>query len=457
MKVLFIYPKFIKFLENFPGIHFAGGERFTSYPYPAALGIPSLVANTPEKHEYTFVDENIEEIDYDTDADVIAVSFFTAQASNAYEICTKFRERGKLVVVGGMHPSICHEEASTHADIVCRGEGELLWPVILDDIERGCSQEVYCQTDPVDINALPVPFCGLSYERADKYEMHLDYLELSRGCDIPCGTCVVPVVAGKKLRLKRLDKVIEAVETLRFPMCFIADDILLMRLHEPAIRGHVHEVFHELERTNKDHGFVISTVPGYPIDDETLKVMRRGGVSIAYSTYGFEPMTNSILIGDRTSRTQKVAIIEQIKAIQDAGILAYAAFHLGFDQHTVAVRDNILEFCHEANIKLAQFCLKVPWPGTRIWDELSRQGRIIHKDWRRYNGANAVFVPKLMTVDELEGLFVSLWQEYSEGFHRLNELQRSQVVDYNAFENAMRTGAAEGLPLVDAPGRGGKP
>ena len=189
MKILFVYPRFPKYLESFPGVHFAGSERLAGYSYPPALGIPSLIAVTPEHHEVEFVDENVGEVDFGTDADLVAVSFFTPQAAWAYDICDRFRKIGKRVIVGGVHPTVRTDEAAEHADIVCVGEAELIWAGILDDVERGEHRSRYNQPTATPASALPTPARSAIYEHPawERYDIHLDYLELSRGCDMRCG------------------------------------------------------------------------------------------------------------------------------------------------------------------------------------------------------------------------------------------------------------------------------
>jgi hypothetical protein len=159
-----------------------------------------------------------------------------------------------------------------------------------------------------------------------------------------------------------------------------------------------------------------------------MELMVRGGGTVAYSTFGFDPVSNSIMTGSSAKFRQRV--INQIKIIQDTGMLFYAAFHVGFKDHTTVVRDNIMAFCDDANIRLAQFCLKVPWPGTKMWNELDQTGQIIHTDWKKYNGANVVFTPDNMSPDQLRDIFVDLWQQWSLRFHVLNARQHREVVDF---------------------------
>ncbi len=434
MKILFVYPKFIKYLESFPGQLFAGEEYLNGYSYPPALAIAVLMAITDDKHECVFVDENIEAIDYDADVDVVAVSFFTPQAGFAYNICSEFRKRGKLVVVGGVHPTVCQEEAARYADIVCVGEGERSWVKILKDIEDGNWGKVYCQDTVTDPKTIPVPKRSAYYANSGKYSILLDYLELSRGCNAFCDSCVVPQVSGKTFRYKNIEKIVEDAGTLRHPMCFITDDVVYMPQNKEA-RSYLVDVFTELGRSGfgKSHGFYISSTAMYPPDAQLLNAMCYAGATVSYFTFGFDPFSNSIMAGGHGRFWQMM--IDQVHQLQDAGLLLYAAFHLGFDDHTRAVKENILQFCQEADIALAQFCMRVPWPGTIMWKRLNDDGRILHTDWTKYNGSNVVFMPKGMTAEQLERTAVDLWSEFSFNFHKLYKLQRTGIVGNRSLDS----------------------
>jgi hypothetical protein len=427
MKILFIYPKFMKYLESFEGHSFAGAELLNGYSYPPALAIAVLMAVTDDKHECVFMDENIEEIDYDAGADVVAISFFTPQAGFAYHICSEFRKRGKLVVVGGVHPTVCQEEAAKYADIVCIGEGERSWVQILKDIEKGAWKKVYRQDTVTDPKTIPLPKRSAYYANANKYDILFDYLELSRGCNALCDSCVVPQVSGKEFRYKSIEKIVEDVGTMEYPMCFITDDVVFMPQKKES-RKYLVDVFNEIGRSGygKNHGFYISSTAMYPPDAELLSAMRFAGVTVSYFTFGFDPFSNSIMASGHGKFWQMM--IDQARQLQDAGLLLYAAFHLGFDDHTCAIKENILEFCHEAGITVAQFCMRMPWPGTIMWKRLNDDGRILHTDWTKYNGSNVVFVPKKMTAEQLERIAVDLWSEFSFNFHKLYKLQRTGVV-----------------------------
>ena len=276
----------------------------------------------------------------------------------------------------------------------------------------------------------PLPRGSHIYDRADSYHVHIEYIEFARGCTETCTSCAVPFVSGRKTRHKEIERIVEEVSLLRYPMSFITDDVLFMREDQPT-KDHVREIFTELGKSEHGHGFYIPSVALLPEDDQFLSTLYRGGARVSYFTLGLDPLS-SMVINGKSPRNRK-RLIKHIKRIQDAGLLVYAAFHLGSDDDDESIGDTILQFCIDADIKIAQFCMRMPWPGTALWHSLNRQGRIFNKDWSDYNSAKIVFTPKKMSPEKLQDMFVDLWKVYAGRFNLLYKIQRTNVIDYNTL------------------------
>jgi radical SAM superfamily enzyme YgiQ (UPF0313 family) len=133
------------------------------------------------------IDEDVEPIDFDTDADVVGISFMTYNAPRAYEIADRFRRTGKPVIVGGYHPTFVPQEAAEHADAVCVGEAEYNVPRMIADLRAGCLERFY-RSALVDLDGLPVPDRHLVRRRA---YITPDVLQATRGCPYRCKFCSV--------------------------------------------------------------------------------------------------------------------------------------------------------------------------------------------------------------------------------------------------------------------------
>ncbi|GAH62590.1 unnamed protein product, partial [marine sediment metagenome] len=167
------------------------------------------------------IDENVEEIDYDQDYQLVAVSTMTHQAVRAYQICAEFRKRGVHTVVGGIHPSVEPDEAEGFADTVVVGEAESIWPALIRDLREGRPRAVYRATEypPVEIEQIPTPRYDLLADKGHK----MVWLNTSRGCPHDCEFCVATRFFGARNRPKTQEQVCREVESVKstFPRVLI--------------------------------------------------------------------------------------------------------------------------------------------------------------------------------------------------------------------------------------------
>jgi radical SAM superfamily enzyme YgiQ (UPF0313 family) len=135
------------------GMSFLLSRKYISY----LLAIPTLASLTPPQHEIRVFDENIAEIDYTWKADLAAITVRTMCATRAYAISETYRRRGTKTVLGGIHPSMCPEDALPHCDCVVIGEAEEIWPTVLQDAENGHLNTLYKAERSADLQAAPIP------------------------------------------------------------------------------------------------------------------------------------------------------------------------------------------------------------------------------------------------------------------------------------------------------------
>ncbi len=406
MKVKFIYPKFEKFLETYPELaEFPQIAATWAYTMPPAMSIPVLINLLPEDVKWHVQDQNIEPIDFDDDSDLIAISFFTPQAGYAYELGDQFIKRGKTVVMGGMHPSMIPDDVVEHCTSVCIGEGDTVWPAIIDDFRNGRLKPVYKASSPPLPEQIASPKKGV-FDVKDKYDWHASLISITRGCPFHCDWCNVPIYQGTKTRMRPMDDVVEDIKALAGQEFYVTDDMIM--LNRPKIQKYMMELCERIKDFNVN--MFLSCSPAMNTDSDFLDAIAKAGTKSMYTVFASDPFSSRFYarhsgIWERT--------VNLVKMLQDRDIRFFGSFGIGFDCTFEDQFDLILEFCEKAGVKTAEFFIATPFPNTPFWDQIKKEKRfILPKNWNKYNCANVVFKPKHITEQQLINGFKSLWKEF---------------------------------------------
>ena len=409
MKVLFVSP-------GWPRGRLWGelGFKFPS------LSLAVLAAATPPEWEVALCDENIETLDYSIDADLVAITAMTPQAPRAYEIAAGFRAAGKTVVMGGFHASNLPDEALSHVDSVVVGEGDLIWPQLLDDFSRKQLKPSYRSTLLLDMTAIPVARREIF---RDKRYLLKNTLQTTRGCPFDCEFCSVTAFYGRKYRERPVELVLAELETLRKDgsFAFFVDDNLV------ANRTYALALFRGMQ------GMGLKWLSHAPIDFAAdPELIRAAGESGCVGMFvGFESLNQEILkaIGKVTNRSHLYQ--DYARAFRDNGIGILGSFVLGCDGDTPDSFPKLLRFCEEAQLEAAIFPVLTPYPGTRVRKRLEAEGRITSNAWQDYDMEHVTFAPQGMSSQELQAGYDwlnSSFYSFSSMFRRIFRLHRSLQV-----------------------------
>jgi radical SAM superfamily enzyme YgiQ (UPF0313 family) len=368
---------------------------------PMGLGI--LASRTPDKYEVKIIDENVDVVDFDRDADLVAVTATTVQAPRAYQIIRAFRKEGVPTIMGGIHASVRTFEAAYFADSVAVGEGDELWPLILKDFDAGKLKKTYHAESFPSLKNIP----KVNRKLFSKKYM-IQSVQTSRGCPCNCSFCSVTKFNGSRYRFRSINEVIEEIEQLKDKRLFIADDSIV-GLGNDGI-DHARLLFNNLKGLGKSWGSqVCITIAEH---DDLLKAASEAGANTFY--IGFESIEAESLKSLSKAINLRPIIKnykETIKRIHAHGIGVIGGFILGCDADTKEIFDKTIEFVHETGIDGCQFTIMTPFPGTRLYEQVRKEGRLLYtnypNDWVRYNAYEAVIKPRNMTVDEL----VSGWRK----------------------------------------------
>ncbi|MBI2413694.1 MAG: B12-binding domain-containing radical SAM protein [Deltaproteobacteria bacterium] len=395
MKIALIIPKNSTGTEkSFYDYRFFSKFLLSKKYFSYLLAIPTLASLTPPVHEVKVFDENIEDIDYGWPADLVGISVRTMFAKRAYEISGKFREKGVKTVLGGIHPSMCPDEALEHADAVVVGEAEGVWKDVLEDAEKGALKRRYESGKKTDLKASPPP--ERSVLSREKY--FSDVVQTTKGCPFQCEFCSVYAFDGKTIRSKTVEQLVSEVSALnkdagyKRKSIFFADDNII------ADRNFARSLFRALKPLNLNWSCQASI--NLAQDEEMLTLMKDAGCGAVL--IGFESVSPKNLSQMDKKVNMRLDYMEAIKKIQSHGILVHGSFIVGYDFDTEESFDELAKFIEDSRLLMPLVNILTPFPGTELFKRFEKEGRITHKDWSKYDAKTVVFRPARLSPEALK-------------------------------------------------------
>ncbi len=399
------------------------------------LSLPSIAAYTPPGWDVRLVDEAVQAIDFDQPCDLVGISVMTCYAPRAYELATEFRKRGKQVVLGGVHPTYCPDEALRYCDTVVCGEAEDLWPRVVEDFEAGAMKRIYRMEQFPPLENYRAPRVQLL--SPDSYmTRHCTFT--TRGCHFDCEFCSVSPFNGKTTRRRPVPEVIEEMQRVKE---WIRSEVvermargslteamkicakIWVGLEEGSIvafvddlhnshRAYCRDLWQAMKPLNVKWGCQSTLFLGD--DREMVKLAADSGCVSVF--VGMESVSEHSLDETNKGFNQVRKFEDQIKMFHDHGIMVNPGMVFGFDNDDESVFESTLNFLIRNRVELAYFNVLTPLPGTKLYERYAREDRIFDRDWAKYDGKHVVFHPKRMTADQLqEGFFWANHHFYSWG------------------------------------------
>jgi radical SAM superfamily enzyme YgiQ (UPF0313 family) len=383
MKIALISPKG-------PLYRHRGGIFRRSLRY-APLTLTTLAALVPPELDatLTLVDEGIEDVDPNLDADLVGLTVITGTAPRAYELSAHFRSRGIPVVLGGPHVTLVPDDAQPHADAVVVGYAEDTWPELLRDVARQQLRPRYTQQPNLSLAGRPYPRRDLM--PAARFLTN-NVFEATRACIHNCEFCVVPAAWGRKPYQKPVEDVVADITRHR------ARKLIFVDLNLIADRGYAERLFEALIPL-KVQWYGLSTV--LLADDlPLLKLAARSGCRGLL--IGFESILPANLHKSSKGFNRPSRFKEVVAMLHAHGIAVYGCFVFGMDHDTPDVFLETARFAVDAQIDLPRFAIVTPFPGTALYKRLEKEGRILTRNWELYDGQHVVFQPARMSVQDLQ-------------------------------------------------------
>lgn len=378
---------------------------------PPITGI-HLAALTPQGHEVRVIHQQTDPVDLDTDADLVALSFFSGFAHEAYRLADAFRARGKRVVAGGPHVTFWPEEALKHVDAVVVGEAESAWPRLVEDASRDRLQARY-EGAAAPLVGVPTP----RYDLLSPRFFNRRVIQATRGCPFSCSFCTVPSL-NPGFRTRPVEDVLRDLRHeepdwtwWQRKVAWFWDDNLTAprRWVKELLRGMV----------GLDRWWLTQASLDITRDDELLELMQASGcIGVFLGIESLDPAS----LKDANKRQNRVAgYARGIEKLHDRGICVMAGFVSGFDSDTAESIVGMADAMSEIGVDVPFLSVLTPFRGTKLHEQYAEEGRLLYEEtgeaWGFYNGYNVAFVPRRLSPDALYTAHRTLWRRAFDRRH----------------------------------------
>ncbi|MBX9627183.1 MAG: B12-binding domain-containing radical SAM protein [Gemmataceae bacterium] len=364
---------------------------FGKHVLTPTLALTSFAGATPPDWQVRYWDENLLQGPPPADPfpQVVAITVHLTFARRAFALALWFRDRGAKVVFGGLHVLSCPDECGPHADALVTGEGAAVWPDILRDIEAGQLKRQYHGSYRRPYRDDPPPRRGLLDRRAF---LTTTSINATRGCHNRCGFCYLST-DGLRMpyQCRDVEQVVAEVAADGQPYFVFTDNNL----------GSRPDYLRELCRGLRPLRKIWSAAVTLDVTDDPslVREMALGGCTGVF--VGFESLSDANIADARKKSPRAAEYARRIGVFHDHGIQVNGSFVLGFDHDRPDCFEQLVDWIEGVRMESATYHVLTPYPGTPLFRQMEAEGRILHRDWERYDTAHVVFRPKHMSVDQL--------------------------------------------------------
>src|SRR6266850_199308 len=363
---------------------------FGKHMLTPTLALTSFAATTPEDWDVRYWDENL--LDgrppFRPMPELVGITVHLTFARRAFELAHWYRSRGSKVVLGGLHVLSCPDECAPHADALAVGDGVQLWPRILADVESGCLQPKYTATYESDYRQDPAPRRSILPRTGF---LTTTSLIATRGCHNRCGFCYL-ATDGLRMpyRVRDPEQVVAEFLADGQPYAVFVDNNLGSR---PDYLRALCRALAPLER-------IWSAAVTLDVTDDPSLVREMALAGCTGVFIGFESLSDENLAASRKRTPRAADYARRVRLLHDHGIQVNGSFVLGFDADGPEVFARTADWIEAVRLECATFHILTPYPGTPLFRRLEAEGRLLHRDWSRYDTSHVVFRPRHLTPEE---------------------------------------------------------
>jgi len=376
--------------------------------YIPPLTLPTLAGLTPKHIDIELCDESVDDVDFNSDADLIGITGNSSQINRGYEIAAAFRNKGKKVVMGGIHVSALPEEAKKHADSVVIGEAEDIWESIIQDFQHNQLKDTYKSGNYCDLKKLIIPRYDLlkldRYRKSTGTNIPRLPIQATRGCPFNCHFCSVTKFWGPKIRKKPLENVekeLQNIESLGTNRVFFTDDNFIADVNYTR----------ELLKIIKKKGFTFFCQVSTNIIHHEDIIAEMGKARCTGVLIGVETLLEENL-ADINKQFNKAADYEKMFSLFNrANIQVTTSLIMGLDSDTIKTMKDTIQTLKKFKVSYIQLLVPMLLPGTQMRDKYLIEKRIKDYNWDNQNGTTVTFEPKNLSAQDLQNYY---WELYSD-------------------------------------------
>lgn len=365
---------------------------FGKHVLTPTLALTSFASTTPPHWRIKYWDENLLQGAPPSNPvpQVVGITVHLTFARRAYELANYYRARGSKVIFGGLHVLSCPDECAPHADALAVGDGVQLWLRILGDIENGTLQSRYYADYTNDYCEDPTPRRQILPRNSF---LTTTSLIATRGCHNRCGFCYL-ATDGLRMpyRMRAAQQIAAEFESNGEPYAVFIDNNL----------GSKPDYLRELCTALRPLDKIWSAAVSIDVADDPSLIREMALAGCTGVFVGFESLSDQNLADARKKTPLTADYARRVRIFHDYGIQVNGSFVLGFDHDRKDVFALTADWVEENRLECATFHILTPYPATPLFRQMESEGRLLHRDWSRYDTGHAVFRPKHMTPEELE-------------------------------------------------------
>jgi len=353
------------------------------------LGLATLAAYCSEEDEIELVDEHVEILSTDDQPDLVVIQVYITNAFRAYAIADEYRKKGVWVCLGGLHVSSLPAEAMPHADSIFIGPGEDTFPVFLQEFREAQARPVYYNKER---SLITVPPVRRDLIRRSRYLVP-NSIVVSRGCPHHCDFCYKDAFfeGGKSFYTQQTDAALAEIDRLPGRHLYFLDDHLLgnQRFASSLFAG-----MKGMNRVFQGASTIDAILRGNLIEEAAAAGLRSVFV-------GFETLSEKNLSQSNKKQNLGKDYAQAIKRLHDLGIMINGSFVFGLDDDKEDVFRRTVDWAVESGLTTATFHILTPYPGTRLFETMEKEGRILHRNWDLYDTRQVVYQTSSLTTEQL--------------------------------------------------------